>query len=458
MAERGRLTRRCNTVSAWLGWLEGLHPTEIELGLERVAAVYQAMGQRRPAPTIIVVAGTNGKGSTISLLEAIYLAAGYRVGAYTSPHLLRYNERIRLHGREVDDTALCHAFAAVDQVRADISLTYFEFGTLAALALFEQAELDIVLLEVGLGGRLDAVNIVDADVAVISNISIDHVAWLGPDRESIAREKAGIMRAQRPVVYGESHPPASLVETARALDSPLYCRQVDFASQLVSADDAEVYWRWHDQSHSYEHLPLPALVGEFQLANAATAIKAVSLLQSRLAVDERSLALALTSVHVAGRFQQLQVMRQHAADIGRHGELIPLILDVAHNPAAAQVLAATLQHQLGFNGRTHCILAMLADKDITAVLTTLVPVVDHWYLAEPAAERACPVSRLAAAMPAGVKNLQTFTGTTSVAAALTQAVQQATAVDRIVVCGSFYTVSSVMQNLTADPGGHVRLI
>ncbi|HSP00336.1 MAG TPA: bifunctional tetrahydrofolate synthase/dihydrofolate synthase, partial [Thioalkalivibrio sp.] len=311
---------RFDTLEQWLAWQETLHPKAIDLGLERVARVAGRLGLLEPSHAVITVAGTNGKGSTVALLDAIYRAAGYRVCTYTSPHLLRYNERIRIHGALASDEALCRAFDAVDTARGEESLSYFEFGTLAALWLFWEAAPDVAILEVGLGGRLDAVNIIDSDVAVITSIGIDHEAWLGSDREVIGAEKAGVFRAARPAVCGDPRPPASIQRRALDLGAKLYMAGRDFSWQAAALGQG---WQWQGPGAVVlADLPLPALFGPIQLNNAASALTAVTLLQARLAVSREALARGLQQVRLPGRFQQL-----------RDKPLV--ILDVAHNPQGA---------------------------------------------------------------------------------------------------------------------------
>lgn len=336
------------SLTDWLSWLETLHPTEIELGLERTADVYKRLCHRRPACYVITVAGTNGKGSTIAMLETILLHAGYAVGSYTSPHLHHYNERVRIGGIDIDDKSLCRAFERVNAVRHDVSLTYFEFGTLAALDIFTRHELDIVLLEVGLGGRLDAVNIVEPDIAVITSIALDHEEWLGNDREAIGIEKAGIMREGIPVICGDHQPPASLLQRASELQVQLHCLGKEFAYDT----DAETWSWWADFGHgklSHLGLPQPALSGGFQLDNAATVLATLQCLTD-MPTDRVDIEEGLEHVRLPGRFQLLATE-------------VPCIYDVAHNPHAAAALTLSLQ-ALPVKGRTRMVFGAMADKDI----------------------------------------------------------------------------------------------
>ncbi len=408
------------TLDEWLRWQESLHPSAIDLGLERPGEVWRRMGQGKPAPVVITVAGTNGKGSSVAMLESILLAAGYRVGCYTSPHLLRYNERIRIDGIEVVDEALCESFERIDQARDDISLTYFEFGTLAAFDLFSRANLDVAVLEVGLGGRLDAVNLIDADVALITAIDLDHADWLGNDRESIAREKAGIMRSGLPAVCSDPKPPQSLIEHAVELGVSLYCLNRDYRVQKTAEG-----WRWQYAENAPIILPLPSLRGEFQLQNAAGVAMVLQLLQERLPVAPQQLRQGLLQAHLAGRFELTP------------GDVVE-IADVAHNPQSAAALAENLR-QIPVEGQTLAVVAMLADKDQQAVVALMAPVVDQWFVAGLNVPRGGDGSALAAIVESVTGTAPTLTPT--VKAALEQARAAAKPGDRIVIFGSFYTVA-----------------
>lgn len=416
---------RFDTLNEWLAWQETLHTREIDLGLERVARVLERLGKTHPPYTVLTVGGTNGKGSCVAMLEAILGAAGYRVATYTSPHLLRYNERVRICGQEVDDAALCRAFARVDQARGDISLTYFEFGTLAALDIFHDAGLDVAILEVGLGGRLDAVNVVDADVALITSVDLDHLDWLGPDRESIGREKAGIFRAGHPVVCGDPDPPSSLTEHARTLGAPLYRIGQDFDY----AQDA-VGWHWWSGGTRRDALPRPSLLGDFQLQNAAAVLMALELVRDALPVGQNEVRRGLGEVRLPGRFQVLPGP-------------VERILDVAHNPHGAAALARALRQRPG-PGRTLAVVAILGDKDVEAVARCMQPVVDAWYVAGLTLPRgqsgAALAARLAAAIPDAPISVWE-----RVHEAYAAALREARSGDRIVVFGSFHTVAEVLE-------------
>jgi len=411
---------RFDSLTDWLDWQEQLHPRSIDLGLERVAAVARRLGLHNPAIPVISVAGTNGKGSSVALLEAVYRAAGYRTGCYTSPHLMRYNERIRIDGSEISDGALCDAFEQIDQVRAGISLTYFEFGTLTALQLFRRQPLDVLILEVGLGGRLDAVNMVDADVALVTAIGVDHSEWLGPDREAIAAEKAGIFRAGRPAVCADPVPPASLQRAARSLGAVWLAAGTDF-DWLATPDG----WTWRGRDQEIGSLPLPALPGRHQLDNAAGVLQVIACLQERLPVPVAALHTGLRSVRLAGRCQY------HAG----------LLLDVAHNPAAAAVLAQVLRAQ-PCRGRTWLVAGMLDGKDVAGFAAALSACVDRWCAVSLGGPRGLSSAELAQRLQdAGVHQVSRFD---SVAAALASVTAQAGADDRIVVSGSFLTVAEAL--------------
>jgi len=414
---------RFTTLSEWLSWQEGLHPSEIELGLERVASVWQRLRPSQHNFTVITVGGTNGKGSTVALLESLYCAGGYRVGAYTSPHLLRYNERIRIDAVEIDDNALCHSFDRIDQARGETSLTYFEFGTLAALDLFVESGVDIVLLEVGLGGRLDAANIVDADVAVITSVGIDHTAWLGSDREVIGFEKAGIFRPERAAICGDPEPPQRLLEHAAEIGAPLQTIGNDFGYELIGSDR----WCWWSGSRRLEPLLLPALAGRFQLNNAAVALAVVERLHSRHPLNESDIARGLNEVSLTGRFQ-------------RFPGAIERLLDVAHNPHAARVLAQSLD-QTSVRGRTIAVVAMLDDKDVEGVVAELHEVIDLWYVAGIDQPRGLSAQALAARFAAiGIK-VEPY-ATPALAWQVAESV--AAEGDRLVGFGSFLTVAKLL--------------
>ncbi|MFQ5488240.1 MAG: bifunctional tetrahydrofolate synthase/dihydrofolate synthase [Gammaproteobacteria bacterium] len=426
---------RFPTLDQWLTWQETLHPREIDLGLERVQEVLGRMAVERPAPCVVTVAGTNGKGTSVALLEAMLRAAGLRVGAYTSPHLLRYNERIRIDGRPVSDDSLCQAFARVDQARGDVSLSYFEFGTLAAFDLFARAALDVALLEVGMGGRLDAVNVVAADIALVTALDVDHVRWLGSDREAIGHEKAGIFRSGRAAVVSDPQPPNSLLVHARQFQVPLsrlgheyhYWPQPPFT-------DAPATWSWRSAGRCYEALPLPAIAGSWQLQNAAGVLMVMERLEAFFPLGRQVIEAGLQQVHLSGRFQCFPAA-------------VPCIVDVAHNRQAALVLARELRQQ-PVAGRTHGVCAMLADKDALAVYRAMAPAVDVWHLADLTVARGAAAASLAASLDDATEGAP-CTCYDTVTGAYEGAMAAAVAGDRIVIFGSFHTAAAVLPFLEA---------
>jgi dihydrofolate synthase / folylpolyglutamate synthase len=402
------------------------------MGLERVADVRSRMDAPLACP-VVTVTGTNGKGSTCALLESMLAAASYRTGLYTSPHLLSYNERVRIGGAPAADEALLAAFNAVEDARGEVPLTYFEYGTLAALWLFARASLEAVVLEVGLGGRLDAVNVVDADVAVVTSIDLDHMDYLGPTREDIGREKAGIFRAGRPVVCGEPDPPPTLLAHAHALGAPLSRIGRDYG--YVSGEGQWSYWGPGGGRHG---LPTPALRGAIQLANAATAITALDLLGDRLRVSAGALRTGLVSVKLAGRFQVLA---------GRP----TIVLDVAHNPHAARVLAATLG-TMGFHPRTTAVFGMLADKDVDGVVAATMSRFDRWHVATLPGPRGADADALRAALVRAGVSVRDIHNHGDVASAYRAARSEAGEADRIVVFGSFLTVAAALAAVERERG------
>ncbi len=394
------------------------------MGLDRVADVRSRMDASLGCP-VVTVTGTNGKGSTCALLESMLVAAAHRTGLYTSPHLASYNERVRIDGLPATDDALVAAFNAVEDARADVPLTYFEYGTLAAFWLFARADLAAAVLEVGLGGRLDAVNVIDADIAVVTSVGLDHMDYLGPTREDIGREKAGIFRAGRPVVCGEPNPPAALLAHARVLGAPL--SQVGRDYGFTTGKGQWDYWGPGGRRHG---LPHPALRGAIQLVNAATAITALDLLHDVLHVSAGAVRTGLVSVELAGRFQVLP---------GRP----TIVLDVAHNPHAARILAAELG-TMGFAARTIAVFGMLADKDIDGVVAAMLPRVDRWHVATLPPPRGAGAASVRDALSnAGVAaaDVRTFD---DVGSAYRAARDEAGEADRIIVFGSFLTVAAAL--------------
>ena len=417
---------RFTTLEAWLTWQESLHPAEIELGLERIASVLQVLHPAAPPFVVITVAGTNGKGSSVAMLEAILRAAGYRVGAYTSPHLLRYNERVRLDGQPVSDEPLIESFARIDTARGDTSLTYFEFGTLAALDIFYRKPPDVVVLEVGLGGRLDAVNVVDPTIALITSISIDHTEWLGDDRESIAREKAGIMRASQPVIFSGRDMPRSLTQRAVELNAKLAVLDRDFHYARHAND-----WQWWTGTEPALRLPHPALQGDHQFDNAAGVLMVLHQLAERLPVGESAIRKGLQSVALPGRFQVIPAA-------------VSWVLDVAHNPDGIARLADVLADS-PIAGRTFAVIGMLADKDIHTAIQQLQGQVDAWFVATLATPRSAAAAAVAEVIQqqTGSEQVQACT---DVGAACDAARAAARDGDRILVCGSFYSVAAALEH------------
>lgn len=417
------------SLADWLARLEQLHPSTIDLGLERVRRVWHALGLE-PAFPIIIVGGTNGKGSTCAYLEAIFGAAGYKTGLYTSPHLLRYNERVRIAGRNAEDADLVAAFEAVDAARGESSLTYFEFGTLGAMVQFIHAGIDVAILEVGLGGRLDAVNVFDADAAIVSSVDIDHIEYLGDTREAIGFEKAGIYRAGKPAICSDPVPPISLIEHAHSIGAELKCAGQDFSARR-EADQ----WMYRGVTTTWMGLPVPKMAGACQLRNAAGALAVLEALQACLPVSEVAIRQGLAAAQVPGRFQRIA----RAPDV---------ILDVAHNPEAARALAATLREQ-SVSGRTLAVVGMLADKDATEVFAALAGEIDAWWVCTPDSPRARDATALAAILGPQVGNTPVYVQP-DVNMALAEARSAAREDDRILVFGSFYTVASVLDHATTQ--------
>lgn len=412
---------RFDSLHGWLAWLETQYPKKIDLGLERTARVAIKLGLLEPAPVVVTVAGTNGKGSCVQLLETIYRLAGYKTGSYTSPHLLRYNERICLNGIEVSDQVLCDAFQVVDDHRGKTSLTYFEFGTLAALHIFTKAKPDIVILEVGLGGRLDAVNVIDADAALVTSIGLDHCEWLGDDRQAIGTEKAGIFRTGRPAICSDPAPPASLANVAREKNA--HWMAMGNAFSFSGNDDA---WEWRYGDIRIDGLPYPGRRGQHQLENASGVLMAVQTLQQRLPVSKSHLEQALVSSGLPGRCEFID-------------QPVETVLDVAHNPDSMQALVDVLI-STPCKGKTHVVLGMLADKPVADCIRILEKVADCWYLGGLSVDRGLAVTDL--------KHLSGLTKpecSEDILTAFRLAREFAGENDRIVVCGSFYTVAAVMK-------------
>jgi dihydrofolate synthase/folylpolyglutamate synthase len=416
------------SLAEWLDYIERIHPKSIQLGLERVAKVRDAMG-RSTSAAVLTVTGTNGKGSTCAILESILLAAGYKVGLYTSPHLLRYNERVRIDGEPVSDVRLCEAFEAVERARRGITLTYFEFGTLAAWEIFTSLRLEAVILEVGLGGRLDAVNAFDADCALLTSIDFDHMDYLGDTRERIGFEKAGIFRAGRPAIVADRDPPRSVLDRASELGADLRLIGRDFGFLRQGSQ-----WTYWAGSLRRSGMAPPALRGVRQLDNACAALAALDALRARLPVAMQDVRNGLAAVELPARFQVLP---------GRP----TVVLDVAHNPQAAGVLAENLA-AMGFYPETHAVFGMLKDKDIEGVCRALKDRFSSWFVADLTAPRGASADALADALRAAAASgeVNRFANPREAYAA---ARGRSGENDRIVVFGSFHTVAEVMQGIEA---------
>ncbi|HET9823401.1 MAG TPA: bifunctional tetrahydrofolate synthase/dihydrofolate synthase [Burkholderiaceae bacterium] len=415
------------TLDDWLAHCERLHPKTIDMTLERTRVVRERLGLRFDC-TVVTVAGTNGKGSTCAMLESIALAAGYRVGLYIKPHLVHFEERCRVRGAPVEAEALLPHFEAVEAARGDITLTYFEFTTLAILRCLATQPLDLVILEVGLGGRLDAVNAIDADCVVITSIDLDHQEYLGPDRESIGREKAHVMRPGRPAIVSDPVPPRSVVDHAAAIGADLWLVGRDFAH---GGDRQQ--WSWTGRGRRYSGLAYPALRGANQLLNAAGVLAAFEAMRERLPVSAQAVRQGLAAVSLPGRFQ-----------------IVPgqptLVLDVAHNPHAVAALALNLD-AMGFHPRTHAVFGAMRDKDLAGVIARVAPLIDAWYCTDlplPRAARAGELAQIVAQVPRKGRAVPPVSTHASPAQALAAALEAADPADRILVFGSFYTVGGVL--------------
>jgi len=420
-------------LDAWLQRIERLHHRPIELGLARVREVAQRLGLQLTCPSV-VVAGTNGKGSTCAMLDGMLRAAGYRVGRYSSPHLLQFNERATIDGAAVADDALIEQFEAVERARGEVSLTYFEFTTLAILRLFAAQALDAAVLEIGLGGRLDAVNLVDADCSIVTSIGLDHADFLGPTRDGVAFEKAHVYRGGRPAICSEPSPPQSLLDYAQSIGAHLRVLGRDFELILFPGQgaglEARPQWTYRGPTVRRASLPIPALRGQHQLRNAAGAIAALEALADRLPVSQQAVRQGLLQARIEGRFQVVP---------GRPA----IILDVAHNPQAAEALARTLDEHY-CTGRTHAVFAMLRDKDAAGVAAQLRDRVDRWYLAPTGGPRGMDSHTLASSLEPAPAAMDRFD---SVSEALAAARARAGPDDRILVFGSFVTVAEAMRDL-----------
>jgi dihydrofolate synthase/folylpolyglutamate synthase len=421
------------TLAEWLAHCERLHPQTIDLTLARVQLLRERLGLTVEAP-LVIVGGTNGKGSTCAMLEAIALQAGYRVGLHTSPHLVHFEERCRIDGQSVEAAALLPHFAAVEHARGDVALTFFEFTLLAIVRLFAAERLDLVVLEVGMGGRFDAVNVFDADCAVITSIDLDHMAFLGNTREAIGFEKAGIMRAGRPVVVSDPQPPQSVLDHSAKVGADLWCSGRDFS---FSGDRQQ--WSWAGRERRYNGMAYPALRGANQLLNAAGVLAAFEALRGRLPITAQAVRSGLARVELPGRFQI--VPGQPA-----------LVLDVAHNPHAVAALVANLD-QMGFFPRTHAVFGAMQDKDLADMLCRTAPLVDHWHFTDLPTPRAATAHTLQELHAGLVRDGRcsgpgpvSAEGHTSPSLALRAALEAADPADRILVFGSFYTVGGVLES------------
>ena len=429
---------RFNSLQEWLIWQEGLHSSAIELGLERVSEVFKRLYPSLPSIPVITVAGTNGKGSSAALLESIYQNAGYKTAVYTSPHLLRYNERIHLNGEEVDDNIICEAFDRIDNARLkenkEISLTYFEFGSLAALDIFYRNSPDVIILEVGLGGRLDVVNIIDADVALITSIGIDHTAWLGHDRETIAVEKAGIMRKGCPVIFSGSDMPKSIQTTADDKGANLYISERDFNwHESPSSGATPPSWNWKSAKKQRTALPLPNIRGKHQINNAAGVLMAIECLANKVPVNQQQVKSGLLSVSMLGRFQCLTDETSNVLHI----------LDVAHNEDSIACLADLLT-EFSCEGKTLAVLGMLEDKEHSSALARILPTISNWFVADldvPRGMKAMDLSTVLQELDSSCE-IERFS---HVKDAIKAADSAANKNDRVVIFGSFYTVEFALQ-------------
>jgi dihydrofolate synthase/folylpolyglutamate synthase len=415
---------RFETLTDWLSWLESCHPTEIDLGLARIQQVYHRLALDFYQTKIITIAGTNGKGSCVAVLQQLLSKAGYQVGAYTSPHILSYNERIVVNDQPVDDQSLMTAFDRVEQNLGDTSLSYFEFGTLAALEVFSRHPLDVILLEVGLGGRLDAVNIIDSDIAIITSIDLDHQDWLGDTRESIAEEKAGIVRAGKPVICADPQPPKSIQLSVSQCGAQLY----QLNQQFTFTQRNDGFWDWQGENTAGESVMLAELpCPQLPIYSVAAAIQALQLLPLPL---QEPLYQCIDQITLAGRFQTQQINNT------------PWTFDVAHNPAATTLLAQRLAEQ-AIEGKTYALFSAMADKDIAGIIAPLKTVIDHWHISELAdTPRAKPVHELESLMIE--EGVQHVTAHSSINEACIALKSHLSAADRVIIFGSFYTVAAVM--------------
>lgn len=420
---------RFSSLAEWLGWLEQSHPKEIDLGLDRIRQVAARLDLLNPRAKVITVAGTNGKGSCVTATAGLLHAAKFSVGVYTSPHLLHYAERIQINGKPVADDLICAAFDLIANAAAEISLTYFEYGTLAALVIFEQQDVDFIVLEVGLGGRLDAVNIIDADIAVITSIALDHQDWLGDNREVIGREKAGILREQQLFVCADQNPPQSIIDLSSQLNTKAYFIECEF-----SFNQREKNWQWQGTTLNGNVIQLPEMrAPHLPLPSLAAALQVIQLLKIELTPEQ--IEQALLNVNLAGRFQKIVYQERE------------FILDVAHNPAATEYFAKRLNAD-PVTGKTFAIVAMMSDKDRIASLANLVDLVDEWFLLD---LKNIPRAASVAALTENLLSLGaqvSYSG--DIDALIGELLVKTQPQDRILVFGSFFTVAAALAYLQAD--------
>lgn len=425
------------TLSEWLDWQQTLHLSSIDLGLDRIRVVAAKLKILELPFPLISIAGTNGKGSSTAMLQSIYQQAGYKTGVYTSPHLLRYNERIAIDGIAATDDLICDAFEKINQARGDTSLTYFEFSTLAAALLFVEQDVDLAIFEIGLGGRLDAVNLWDADIALITTIAIDHESWLGNNREDIAIEKAGIMRQGKPVICGDKNPPTTIASEAKRIGAQLIQRNIDFSLTLiepqVNNQSIAKHWQWHDhqQAESLE-LPSPSLQGQFQLDNAANIITTITQLQTQLPVALKAIEKGLVTIVLAGRLQTIATCPQ-------------ILVDVAHNPQSAQQLALYL-HQNPIAGKTVALFSVLEDKDLAGIVAPFNTLIDQWSLVSINDERGQSADQIKYKLEKlGINS--TAIVNNNFKKAMLDLINALECKDRVVAFGSFLLVSEVLESM-----------
>ena len=420
---------RFSSLAEWLGWLEQSHPKEIDLGLDRIRQVAKRLNLLKPRAKVITVAGTNGKGSCVTATAGLLHAAKFSVGIYTSPHLLHYAERIQINGKPVEDDLICGAFELIANAAAEISLTYFEYGTLAALIIFKQQAVDYIVLEVGLGGRLDAVNIIDADIAVITSIAIDHQDWLGDNREVIGREKAGILREQQLFICADQNPPQSIIDLSSQLNTKAYFIERDF-----SFTQSEKNWQWQGKTANGNSIQLPEVrAPHLPLPSLAAALQVIQLLKVELAPEQ--IEQALLNLNLAGRFQKVVYQERE------------FILDVAHNPAATEYFAKRLNAD-PVTGKTFAIVAMMSDKDRIASLANLVGLVDEWLLLD---LKNIPRAASVAALTENLLSLDAqVTHSGDIDVLINELLVKTQPQDRILVFGSFFTVAAALAYLQSD--------